>query len=732
MNPTAPQFYTAAQLAKALGRKRQAIGRALRDTIADGELTAGGMAARAWSFAALPAHMQRQLETTADGNGFRNVEHLLSSPGPVPAPVAAIVPPAAPIARTEGLSLDDEVQFRPLAEFIALFKNPAAPSAQEKSVLWLRAFELYEDLVSEGHAPKKLKRRLLAYLERRAAFLVSTAATDLCACLYFSFHRKHTAWLAAERAPDALKDRRSEKSGNWRAPKLSSEDRDKIIGHAVLNCGGRVSQAWRELVESREISEDLAGHYLSNPSRKSHVPRAVRESVKYEVAMMDDIHHGPRQDKLGGAHLSRDWSTVAAGDWMQADDATLPVYYYAPDGNGWYSLMRGQTLLMIDLRSTRILGFVLISERNYTGAAIRTLTTKVCDRYGLPRKGFYYENGIWRSRLIKGSAEAEPMSWAETEGGLRDLGLRFVHARLPRAKPVEGVFGASQNLMEGVPGYIGRNEQTEKFERVQKIMREVASRKVRPEGHFLSEDEWTDALETLCAKYNAAIQNGKMTGGLSPDEAFNQYQRRNDPPVKFSAECRFLLANHRRPVRVTANGITLPASMGGGNYRNEETGKLRGQTVFAWIDPENPEIITVTDTKRQNPFCVARSQSVPAMDAPADIMSQEMGRIAAHQSYGKARYRVLKAKHVMPFRPMLADAETVELGARIGAQRSEIETAKREQSRQVSRVRRIAGTLGSAAPSKPRNVRLQAEANDLEAEANAEIAALKTKATNEK
>ena len=58
------------------------------------------------------------------------------------------------------------------------------------------------------------------------------------------------------------------------------------------------------------------------------------------------------------------------------------------------------------------------------------------------------------------------MSWGETELGLREFGVRFKHSRLPRSKPVERVIGALQNLMEGLPGYVGRNEMVEKFERV--------------------------------------------------------------------------------------------------------------------------------------------------------------------------------------------------------------------------------------------------------------------------
>src|SRR5204862_185231 len=96
---------------------------------------------------------------------------------------------------------------------------------------------------------------------------------------------------------------------------------------------------------------------------------------------------------------------------------------------GWYRLIRGQFLLMVDLRSRCILSFALLPEKSYNSQAIRTLITKAALEHGLPRKGFYFENGLWRtSKLIKGSQSPAPFS--EFELGQTEFGLRFIHARL--------------------------------------------------------------------------------------------------------------------------------------------------------------------------------------------------------------------------------------------------------------------------------------------------------------
>lgn len=583
----------------------------------------------------------------------------------------------------------DEVEFRELRDVLSTFKNATAPTDAEISYLWLRAFEVYEAKLESGAKAKRVQRALVRFL-----FAVMPSLAKHEAALRKTFKRKLARWQDGARQIEVLNDQRAENSGHHRAPELTEEDRDALIAHAVLNCDGRVSQAWRELCQRNALSAPLLSYYLSNPASKSYCPARIRDAVKHEVAMMEDIHHGPRQDKLNGAHLLRDWSGVAPMDWLCADDATLEVYFYIPDGKGWFTLMRGQCLLMIDTRTLRVLGYALHAETNYNARVIRTLITKVCDEHGLPRKGFLFENGIWKSRILKGSAEAGPFSWSETELGLRSLGLRFWHSRLPRSKPVERVIGAIQDLCEGERGYVGPDEMHERFERVQKAKLMVAAQHVHPLEHFYSFEQWEARLGEICAQYNSNKQDGKMTGGMSPDDAFERFEKRDDPPTKLPAGCRHLLSHHVRPIRVTGNGITLRFGKQVYNYRNEQTGRWRGQQVLAFFNPELPEIITITDTNRQNPFTVERTQEVPAMDAPAELLEQEMERINAHMSYGRTRYRTLKAKFSVPFRRAIADHNTVNLGVEIATQQNAVQSRQAEKAKSQTRVRKIARANG--------------------------------------
>jgi hypothetical protein len=676
-------------------------------TMSEAEFERRGLAdyKRVFGFAISPRHWRRLFKRTvqrdAGAESFDRLELFLDER------------PARKDTARPTISLAGQSEFRELLAVVGTFKNPAKPTDAEKEYLWLRTFELFEEKLATGRAPKKAKSALVKFLARNAPFMAASADA-----LRIAFFRKYTAWLKRERDPIALQDGRRERSGNYRAPELKPEDRDALIAHARFNCDGRVSQAWRELSGRNGLSEDLLSHHLGNPASKSYCPARIRAAITPEVRMLDDIYHGPRQAKLNGAHITRDWSGVAAMDWLCGDDATLEVYFYVPDGKGWFTLMRGQFLPMIDVRSLRVLGFGLRPEKSYNAAMIRTLITRVCDEHGLPRKGFYFERGIWASsRLLKGDASADPLSWSETELGLRSLGLKFCHSKLPRSKPIERVIGALQDLMEGEPGYVGPDEIHEKFERIAKIKLQVEAKKTHPSEHFYALDEWTARLEEICAKYNATPQDGKMTCGLSPDDAFLKFSRPDDPPTKLPASCRYLLAHHKRPLQVTSNGITLRFGKQAYNYRNEETGRLRGQTVLAWFNPETPEILTVTDMNRENAFCVEVSPVVPAMDAPAELLEQEMERIAAHQSYARVRYRMLKAKYATPFRHAIVDRATAALGEQIQTQQAELQAVRGQEDRRQATVRTLSRnlkmTLSPAAARRPETAPALRRLNEL-------------------
>ena len=321
------------------------------------------------------------------------------------------------------------------------------------------------------------------------------------------------------------------------------------------------------------------------------------------MKMLRDHHHGPRAAKLNGAYINRDPSTFKAGDWFQADDCTLPNYYYTESDEG-FALVRGQFLAMCDVRTTFILGYVLIPQRNYTAHHIRNLTTVVADRYGLPRCGFYYENGMWRNaRLLHG--RRDEINWHATEMGLRGLGLQFRHARLPRGKVIERVFGLLQNHLESEPGYAGRDERHDRFERVQEQISLVRRGKAEPADFFLSESEYLQRLDVIVERYNNERQEGKYCPGLSPREAFEKFHG-DEPRVRLTDSSRHLLASHKMRVRSGRNGISFRFGKEQFTYKSYETGRMRGEELIAWFNVENPSTIAVTNLEGRSAHALHR------------------------------------------------------------------------------------------------------------------------------
>jgi hypothetical protein len=381
---------------------------------------------------------------------------------------------------------------------------------------------------------------------------------------------------------------------------------------------------------------------------------------------------------------------------MVADDFTMPVYFYIPDGEGWFTLTRGQILIFIDFRTLCVLGWSLQPDRNYSSLTIRSLCTHVFGEHGVPEI-LQFERGIWESSaLIKGKKEAA-IGFSEVAQGLREFGIRFIHSIRARSKVVERVGGLLQDLMESEPGYCGRDERRDAPEALRKQMAALEGRKNGCMDFFYSYDQWNRRFGEIVAQYNAAPQQGRILQGLAPDDAFVKFADPADPPMQFSGSLRYLLAHDKRPVRVTLNGVTIQVGAKKFNYRGQEIAHLVGKERFAWFDPENPELLTLTDMDRRNPILVARSHETSALcltDTQSETLACELKRIDGQASYMKARFNVVKSKFPMPQRKAMADADTLSLGVAIAERKAEINDAQKQQSKAT----KIARGLGMVIP----------------------------------
>lgn len=430
-------------------------------------------------------------------------------------------------------------EHRELYDLISSFKKSAAPNDVEEVLLWQLTFDRYQDIIAAGGKPKLVRRSLLDFLHAHVPTLAKTRHA-----LHEAFNYKLARWQEHGGTPSALHDGRMA-AARERKAQLSEVDRKTLLAFGA-KLGGGLSQGWREAQRRGVLSPELSARYLANLASKSHVPAAIRAALGNDLKQLQHSMRGERCAEINGAFIERNPESFNSADVFQGDDTTLPNLYWEESAGGPPRLMRGQFLAFIDCRSQYVLGFVLISAppdrpSTYNASHIRNLITTVHDSYGLPRKAFYFENGTWRAKALTGGA----LDGVHTEAGLREFGVRFVHARLSRAKIIERVNKALQNLTQAEPGYVGRGWHNDRYERVEKQQQRVESSRAAPSEHFYSRAEWIARLSAIVDQFNDEPQNGKYCAGLSPREAYEAHFG-SEQLLRLPASARYLLANERR------------------------------------------------------------------------------------------------------------------------------------------------------------------------------------------
>jgi hypothetical protein len=539
------------------------------------------------------------------------------------------------------------------------------PSTEERDCLWRIAVELLNEAVADGYDEAKAKVEIARCFDRFAVRLAKNQAAFI-----HNLERKLQRWDQT----GSVSDLRMEANKAKRAPGLSQEDRDKIVQCAIFKKGGRLDLAWEECLRAKTLSAELIARYPIGRKRVRS-PKPIRRQLAAEIKRLNKQHIRPRHARLNGPYITRDWSGVFSNDWHSSDDITLPVYFGAEG-----TLTRGQFLPMIDVKSKRILDFVLIELKSYNAPTIRSLITRVCMKHGLPNKGWHFERGIWKDSKLIGGGEHVP-GWAEVQNTFATrLGRRIMHA-LPgnaRAKVVENVAGLLQNLMEGEPGYVGRDEQNVKYERVQKAKKEVeAGGKTYREAGFYSRAEWMFRLHEIAQEYNSRPQDSIVMGGrFSPDEAWEKFQERDSKGEivgadKLPDELRYLLASHCDLVRVGRNGISFTLSGTTYRYKSEVTGALEGEWLKIYFDHEQPDVLLISNPKGEDIRFVPCDFSPPAFGATPDDLARASGPNSAHLRAAKARYSDLPSKFVPPARPMVIEPDVREKARKIKEARTE-------------------------------------------------------------
>jgi len=221
-------------------------------------------------------------------------------------------------------------EFITLHSVISSFKNPAKPSAEEKkSALDFEPLK-FSNPIPAGSG-KKTKRAVLKFLWQHAPTLALSENA-----LRMQWERKYQRWIAANSAAAALTDRRPEVAA-VAGFNVAPEDREKIIAHATFNTGGRVSQAWRELRDDDQLVPTCWDDFRPIPPASRMCRTAFVPLLATTWPLLEDIHHGPRQAKLNGAHISRTGRMCRRATGISPMTQLCLCIIFVPDGRGWFN-----------------------------------------------------------------------------------------------------------------------------------------------------------------------------------------------------------------------------------------------------------------------------------------------------------------------------------------------------------------------------------------------------------
>lgn len=616
---------------------------------------------------------------------------------------------------------------RELDEMLNGLDNKADPTPDDRAQIFDAAFAHYERLAgatSDLREQKAIKASLIDYLFSCIPGLSKNRET-----LRRIFEIKYAHWVNNDRSPTSLDDGRRVRSGNFQKMDFT-KDLQKIRDLAIDH-DGIESLAYRKLRQAGELSPDFVNHYHFDPRRaKSYVPRFVRQAITPEVEKSLSMRRGPWEAKMRGPYFPRKWGDLQTGDgvqpgeWFSGDDVTWNHYFRFRDDDGQWRPHRGECLLLTDLRTGYPLEFLLIPG-HYNSEHIRALILRVHDKIGLPHKGFYFEQGVWKARLIPGQprVKCQPLHWRETELGLQneEISLDRRHATTPRAKPIEGLFHILQDRMRCIPGFIGFNERTDAREREQELLLRAKRSGSDEILKLPTMEAWRDQIRVVLDEFANDPQNGKMLPGISPAEAWKAGLERR-PLRKLPDAARYLFATHKQVVRVRQEGIILTIRGQRLLYCGEATGSMIGREVIAFYNVECPELLTISDMKRQNYFTVQRIE-LPAMSATSEQYAAGHSSIKGHMKAAKGIYGNIQHPVIATIsRDNQVDEAAQELGRFHNEQVEQHREKKTEAGRKLGRIQIEAATAGIAVNPHVRNLDRALEGLDLIKEARERIA----------
>ncbi len=516
------------------------------------------------------------------------------------------------------------------------------PDAEDIATLFDRTFRHYEGLcaaTSDTTEHRTIKRSLIDWLLEVFPCPILARSRE---GLEKAFKRDLATWTKSGRNPESL----CPKYAGGRPAHVCKGCFAKVNARARKLRGqggmGNTTLAYRQLRTSGELCPVCCGNYKFNVAEnKSYVPRTFRiHAAPNKLELAKD--RGPKHLEAAGPKIMRDWSDTQPADYFVSDDETSNHVVWTRI-NGELVIGRLQILHMMDLKSIYPIDFVA-----YFGPPLAVMIRKLIYQVavkgvGMPHHGFLFERSHYAAKMIIGageqlwrstangflsrynlpfddmSDEARAVYRENVECGLSEPGvdLEVRQATRPWSKPIEGTLHIFQKMMSGLRGFVGFNERAEISDRLKGIEQRCRDGKEDPNDHFPSLDEYVAYYRSVQEEFRHEPQpKSKRLRGASPFQAWNDGQDRR-PLRKLPPEEAWLLATHKKPVKINGNGIVMEINGHRQSYVDLQLGEWysRGvRDVLAFYNIEFPHLLHISDMKRKH-FITIRHLSAPAMTA---------------------------------------------------------------------------------------------------------------------
>ena len=295
-------------------------------------------------------------------------------------------------------------------------------------------------------------------------------------------------------------------------------------------------------------------------------------------------------------YISRDWTDIEAGAWLVSDHHQLDVLCIDQYGNK----IRPWLTAWMDLRTNKMVSSWLHPEAPNSDHIFMTFAWAV-EADGLP-DGVYLDNGKdYRSLDLSGNPKRYKYWEEENEHHARCLYNKFKVKTLfareynAQAKPIEPRFKqVIAGFSKFLPGYTGSNV----VERPEGLNKQIKQNKL------MSFDKANRLFnEYIEGIYNNMPSNGELLKGLSPNQAYGKFQKKN--VRKPSANSMQLLYMRSKITTIGRNGITdksLGAEM---VYWADDFYALRKQRVWYQRDMRKYNVAYVHDADNGQFICCA-------------------------------------------------------------------------------------------------------------------------------